>query len=185
VSSAPAGWYRDPTGHSEHRYWDGTAWTAYVARGGEQSNDAITGDYAPPEVTNPWQLTAQRRRTARWPWVVGSVALACILFVGGCTTVLVLAVRDAVREQSAEQRKHAITRAQFDAVQLGQTKEAVIAALGKQPQNVQEFLRKAGVNADEIKSSCIYYNQVGAEFGARYQFCFEQGVLTSKGSFGS
>ena len=35
----PAGWYADPAGRFELRYWDGTAWTEHVSRGGQQSTD--------------------------------------------------------------------------------------------------------------------------------------------------
>lgn len=183
MSSVPAGWYRDPTGHSEHRYWDGTTWTEHVARAGVQSTDEISGDYASPVPSSPWQaMPAPAQR--RWPWVLGGIGVSLILLVGGCTTVLVLAVKDAAHELNAAQRRHGITQAQFDSIELGQAKEAVIAKLGKEPQNTQEFLRKDAVGSDEIRSSCIYYNRLSGSFGDRYQFCFERGVLKSKGSFG-
>lgn len=35
----PAGWYADPSGRFELRYWDGNGWTEHVARGGQQSTD--------------------------------------------------------------------------------------------------------------------------------------------------
>jgi hypothetical protein len=34
VNSPPAGWYVDPSGQYEFRYWDGEAWTDHVASGG-------------------------------------------------------------------------------------------------------------------------------------------------------
>jgi hypothetical protein len=37
--SVPAGWYADPSGRYELRYWDGDAWTEHVARGGQQFTD--------------------------------------------------------------------------------------------------------------------------------------------------
>jgi hypothetical protein len=39
LSVTPAGWYPDPSGRFEMRYWDGTAWTEHVARGGQQYTD--------------------------------------------------------------------------------------------------------------------------------------------------
>lgn len=39
TSATPAGWYADPSGRYELRYWDGTAWTEHVARGGQQYTD--------------------------------------------------------------------------------------------------------------------------------------------------
>ncbi len=37
----PAGWYADPMGRYDHRYWDGTQWTENVARGGQQAVDPV------------------------------------------------------------------------------------------------------------------------------------------------
>lgn len=37
--SVPAGWYADPSGRYELRYWDGTAWTEHVSRAGQQYTD--------------------------------------------------------------------------------------------------------------------------------------------------
>src|SRR5215475_15236986 len=35
----PAGWYADPAGRHEKRYWDGTGWTAGVSDGGVAATD--------------------------------------------------------------------------------------------------------------------------------------------------
>ena len=37
--SVPAGWYADPAGRFELRYWDGGAWTEHVSRAGQQYTD--------------------------------------------------------------------------------------------------------------------------------------------------
>jgi len=37
--AVPAGWYADPSGRFELRYWDGTAWTEHVSRNGQQFTD--------------------------------------------------------------------------------------------------------------------------------------------------
>jgi hypothetical protein len=39
ASTTPAGWYPDPSGRFEMRYWDGNAWTEHVARQGQQYTD--------------------------------------------------------------------------------------------------------------------------------------------------
>lgn len=39
--SSPAGWYRDPTGQGDARYWNGTVWTQSVDRAGTTLNIAI------------------------------------------------------------------------------------------------------------------------------------------------
>lgn len=38
-SGVPAGWYADPSGRYELRYWDGSAWTEHVSRAGQQYTD--------------------------------------------------------------------------------------------------------------------------------------------------
>ena len=37
--AVPAGWYADPSGRYELRYWDGGAWTEHVSRAGQQFTD--------------------------------------------------------------------------------------------------------------------------------------------------
>jgi hypothetical protein len=39
ANATPAGWYADPSGRYELRYWDGSAWTEHVARNGQQFTD--------------------------------------------------------------------------------------------------------------------------------------------------
>ena len=39
ASAAPAGWYADPSGRYELRYWDGNQWTEHVSRAGQQYTD--------------------------------------------------------------------------------------------------------------------------------------------------
>jgi len=38
-TGAPAGWYADPTGRYEHRYYNGRSWTADVSSGGQRFVD--------------------------------------------------------------------------------------------------------------------------------------------------
>lgn len=37
--AVPAGWYGDPAGRFELRYWDGSTWTEHVSTGGVQSTN--------------------------------------------------------------------------------------------------------------------------------------------------
>ena len=38
-AAVPAGWYADPAGRFELRYWDGGTWTEHVSRAGQQFTD--------------------------------------------------------------------------------------------------------------------------------------------------
>ena len=42
ITHTPAGWYPDPSGRYEMRYWDGLAWTEHVSRQGQQFTDPPT-----------------------------------------------------------------------------------------------------------------------------------------------
>ncbi|MCE5202657.1 MAG: DUF2510 domain-containing protein [Actinomycetia bacterium] len=37
----PAGWYADPAGRHQLRYWDGARWTSSVSDGGAVSQDPV------------------------------------------------------------------------------------------------------------------------------------------------
>lgn len=43
TSNPPFGWYPDPSGRHEKRYWDGTRWTEHVSDADQQSNDPLPG----------------------------------------------------------------------------------------------------------------------------------------------
>src|SRR5436190_12075122 len=45
-----AGWYPDPSGRHEHRYWDGTRWTEHVASHGRPGVDPDLSSAPPPTV---------------------------------------------------------------------------------------------------------------------------------------
>ena len=45
-----AGWYPDPSGRHEHRYWDGSRWTEHVASHGRPGTDRNLSSAPPPTV---------------------------------------------------------------------------------------------------------------------------------------
>jgi uncharacterized protein YxjI len=49
----PAGWYPDPFGRHESRYWDGQRWTGHVASHGRQAVDPPTNAQPVPTVNRP------------------------------------------------------------------------------------------------------------------------------------
>jgi hypothetical protein len=204
-----AGWYADPTGRFDHRYWNGAAWTEHVSRAGVQATDGLPGAATPSEASGQqaiqWgaarasssamPLTASppqpvvppaawpARKKAKWPWIVGGIFGLFILLGGGCAVLIGVAANHVANQLDAEQRAHAITPAQFVAVPLGATQPQVIALLGKPPENTQEFTSRGVLDQAQISSLCIYYNRAGGSFGDRYQFCFMNGALDTKNSY--
>jgi hypothetical protein len=178
MSGVSAGWFPDPTGRSEQRYWDGNAWTDNVARGDNRGTDAISGDYAPPQAAPIYIVQNQRRK---WPWIVLAVF---VLGMAGCGVLFIAGINSAVSTLNAEQRAHAISNAQFEAVPLGTRRADVVKMLGKQPENSQEFVSQGVIDRKAITASCIYYNKIGGGFGPRYQFCFlADGTLDTKNAY--
>ncbi|CAN5599057.1 hypothetical protein BH24ACT5_BH24ACT5_06860 [soil metagenome] len=41
MTTHPAGWYPDPMGRFEHRYYDGANWTDNVSTNGQPSTDPV------------------------------------------------------------------------------------------------------------------------------------------------
>ena len=61
------GWYPDPLGRHDHRYWDGREWTHHVGSGGQTSIDPV---YAAPPASaqqQPSGSTAEQARQAAPP----------------------------------------------------------------------------------------------------------------------
>ena len=54
----PQGWYPDPFGRHETRWWDGTRWTEHVASHGRQAVDAPTGGGHIPQVNRASEKVA-------------------------------------------------------------------------------------------------------------------------------
>lgn len=117
----------------------------------------------------------------KWPWVVAAIFLLMVVGFVGCVAVVATVGKKAVDALNAEQARHAITPAQFNAVKLESTRVEVVSQLGKPPQDAQLFVQRGFV--DDINSSCIYYNRSGGSFGDRYQFCFENNALRSKNAY--
>ena len=60
--ATPPGWYRDPSGRSAYRYWDGQGWTEQASDGAHPQVPAPAAPAhlapPPPKPGNPWSITA-------------------------------------------------------------------------------------------------------------------------------
>mgnify|MGYP001826675004 CR=1 FL=1 len=94
---SPAGWYSDPTGQGDARYWNGAAWTQSVNRGGVTADVAIDPSQAqiPPapgtQVAPPPTPAAATPQTVNVPSSKSS-PLGIIVGVAAVLLVIVLIV---------------------------------------------------------------------------------------------
>ena len=87
----PSGWFPDPLGRYDHRYFNGTAWTSDVSTGGERYVDPLgLGPSAPG-----YGATGTTNGAATAAVVMGSIGLALawipfIVVIGGALAILAL-----------------------------------------------------------------------------------------------
>jgi Protein of unknown function (DUF2510) len=190
ATGTPAGWYADPYGRHQHRYFDGEKWTHDVSDSGTQSTDdpeAGTPAVVPPSpFSRPAMATATAEPTvvvkhrSPLPWILLGIFVVMVVGVVGCVAVVSVGLDQAAKEIGRTQERHAISQAQFDSVQIGSPRDAVINALGKPPAETSSFESQAEGDLD-LSTACIYYWESGETFGNWYQFCFDSaGNLQTK-----
>lgn len=107
---------------------------------------------------------------------IAKIVIALIIFVillfAGCAAL----IGGAAEQVEKDSQKNAITEQQFKSVKQGATLESVKKEFGKpDDQQVTE--------TDGLKMVCIYYPVKDGEFMDSYQFCFDNGRLTSKSDY--
>ena len=173
MSQAPpeAGWYGDPFGRFEHRYWNGRDWTENVARGGQNFLDPPTAAPHVPTVNRPTEK------------IPGDVAVAG---VAGATTgggslftepVLVVNQKVKIIELNNEYGVYDANGTQIAAVrQVGQNAaKKVLRALTSLDQYMTHRLQIVDMQgqlqmsltrpAKLVKSRVIVENAAGQEIG--------------------
>lgn len=91
-------------------------------------------------------------------------------------------------EPAAQQSESAISQADFDAITTGMTRAQVDEIVAPaSPQDAQEFEQEGVLDENAIKSSCIYFNKEGGEFGDIFQLCLDgegaTATVSSKNSY--
>src|SRR3989442_14790135 len=91
----PAGWYRDPGGRHQYRYWNGSGWTSGVADGPYASQDfsapaLLRGSSFPELAVEEADTRAQLPPRAAAIAFGGIVAAVALSFLGALAAALVL-----------------------------------------------------------------------------------------------
>jgi hypothetical protein len=98
-ATPPAGWFPDPTGRFEQRYWDGGAWTDHVARGGQQLLDApgapagaVASGTATTTTRVPSTTASPAGPAAPWDTTTFVLLVLATVFCAGLVGVIVGAI---------------------------------------------------------------------------------------------
>lgn len=86
----PPGWFRDPTGRHDHRWWDGAAWTGHVADAGVASSDALPAADTPASGAPGSGAPASPLHTAGTPTSNDQVAVVALVVGLGAILLSVL-----------------------------------------------------------------------------------------------
>jgi uncharacterized protein YxjI len=109
TTGTPAGWYADPLGRHETRYFDGQQWTEHVASHGRQAIDPPVGSGHVPTVqrdASKVQRDVQRAGqagTAAWAPGSGSVFTEPVLVVNQKAKLIEINNEYAIYDQNARQ----------------------------------------------------------------------------------
>jgi hypothetical protein len=102
-----AGWYPDPAGRAEHRWWDGASWTTSIASGSVASIDLLGLPIALPPgepATPPEQLgtrAADGDPNAPRPWLLAALAVAIVVVLTAALALVVHAGNDRSADDAA------------------------------------------------------------------------------------
>jgi len=90
--TTPAGWYQDPTGQGDARYWNGVSWTQSVDQSGVRVNVPIdpTQAQVPPVPGTQMQLPAPAPAPTNQTVVQTSSKSPIAAIVGGIVVLVVL-----------------------------------------------------------------------------------------------
>lgn len=179
---AKPGFYPDPLGSRRARWWDGASWTPRI--GLVVPAGAPQGKAVPPPTKRCRHCGVESETfdqdcpncgrsygTSR-SVIVAAVIAAClagILLLGGCAVLVGVALNEAKDEID----ESAITRAQYESIQLGVSERSVRARLGD-PLSEESFNRP--------RLDCLYYarDDGGILDSWDFEFCFRGDVLYSK-----
>jgi uncharacterized protein YxjI len=105
--ATPAGWFPDPMGRHEQRYWDGVQWTEHVASHGRQSVDPVGGPQNIPTVGHSpdkiQQQVLQRAGVADAPAGGGTIFSEAVLVVNQKVKLIELNNEYGIFSQTGQQ----------------------------------------------------------------------------------
>lgn len=191
---AADGFYPDPLGGKYSRRWDGSQWTTQVGPQLAAGSDPAKPLEAPTKLC-PHCGAQSQTLASKCPHcgkgyakrsglkVLAGIVAGGLVLIAGCAGCVAL-IGSGVDEAEDEAQEHAISKAEFDSIEIGTTQAQVEKRLGV-PEDSQEFEQKGFGNNAPQGSSCIYYNETGKDLfeGESFQFCFTEEKLDSKNAY--
>lgn len=112
------------------------------------------------------------------------IVLASILLVGGCLALVGGAANEVSKSLDADQKKSAITVAQWNEIKPGQSKAQVLEIVKPAVPSDEQTTESSGEGFD-YNSNCLYFNEAEAdEFSIiAYQVCLSDDKVSTKSKF--
>ena len=154
----PAGWYADPAGRHEYRYWDGTYWTAGVADGGITATDPLQASPPPVQQAAGGFAATQQQPTASF--TPGQAGTAAVPPLPG---ELMPAATGAPPATERRRRRWVLPAAIVTVVAVGLVAGLVIWAPWRSP----PLLRPTGLAAGTPTTSSVAFHWANPPTGPR------------------
>jgi hypothetical protein len=110
------------------------------------------------------------------------ILLAATVLIVGCVALIGAGADQVADDLEKQQRANSITLEQYRGVKAGTPQSEIEKRFGE-PADAQEFEAEIPELDTKSSGSCIYYNRRGGDLGDIFQFCFDDGRLTSKNAY--
>jgi hypothetical protein len=158
-----AGWYPDPHGAHQYRYWGGTQWTEHVSDDGVPSVDGSGGPRGTPAVVSrdasatPARLTSTKKK----PWLAVVVIAAAVAVLAVIAVALLVGGLNKGPATAVRTERNALGRLSEPGSAVAQARSAFDKEFGSFPAISKEGTRSAVIDLPAGVGGCMVASAYG------------------------